>query len=126
MHAQFSLLGLLPIALVQGQFQPRPGYFPPTADDTIAGGIFSISLTDLAVYLARNGGMANGPEAPKGNAPPTAGSGPYPAHMFTDPSLPKHTIYAPKTAPNIKMPFIGWGNGACGTNGAGYQNMLTE
>lgn len=46
--------------------------------------------------------------------------------MTTDPSLPNHTIYAPVAAPNVSMPFIAWGNGACQTDGAGYKNFLVE
>ncbi|MBE3043128.1 hypothetical protein IMZ48_11265 [Candidatus Bathyarchaeota archaeon] len=46
--------------------------------------------------------------------------------MTTDPSLPNHTIYAPVAAPNISMPFIAWGNGACQTDGAQYDNLLVE
>jgi hypothetical protein len=114
----------------QGTFVPRPGYFPATGDDTIAGGIFCISLSDLAAYLQRTGNNpgATGPESPQGPGSVTSGSGPYPAQMTTDPSLPNHTIYAPKQAPpsSVKLQFISWGNGGCSTDGAGYRNLLTE
>jgi hypothetical protein len=70
--------------------------------------------------------MAPGPESVSTTASPDPGSGPYPAHMFTDPSLPNHTLYAPKERPQGKIPFIAFGNGGCGTNGAGYQNFLLE
>ena len=57
----------------------------------------------------------------------SGGTGPYSAKFFTDPSLPKHTIYAPKSPPKgKKLPLIVWGNGACGTDGAGFSNFLTE
>lgn len=48
-------------------FVPRPGYFPPTGDDTIAGGIFCISLPDLAAYLQRVGNNpgSTGSESPR-------------------------------------------------------------
>jgi dienelactone hydrolase len=46
--------------------------------------------------------------------------------MLTDSSLPSHTIYAPKSAPNVTMPFIAFGNGGCSTDGAGYKNLLVE
>lgn len=46
--------------------------------------------------------------------------------MTTDPSLPNHTIYAPISTPNVTMPFIAWGNGACQTDGAQYRNFLVE
>jgi dipeptidyl aminopeptidase/acylaminoacyl peptidase len=55
------------------------------------------------------------------------GSGPYPAAYFTDPSLPKHTIYAPKSPPkDIKLPVLLWGNGGCAAAGVLYQNFLRE
>jgi dienelactone hydrolase len=127
MLQRLLIIGLLQVVTCQkSSFQPRPGVFPLTGDDTIAGGIFSISLPDLAGYLARNGGLAAGSEAVSSTASSDPGSGPYPAHMFTDSSLPKHTLYAPEKPPKEKMPFIAFGNGACGTNGAGYKNFLLE
>jgi hypothetical protein len=120
-------LALPLLAAGQAQFQPRAGYFPATGNDTIAGGIFSISLPDLGVYLAKNGGVEPDVEQPKLKAAATAGSGPYPARRFQDPAFPRHTLYAPKDAPKgLKMPFIAWGNGACGTNGIEYENFLLE
>jgi hypothetical protein len=120
-------LALPLLAAGQGQFQPKPGFFPPTGNDTIAGGIFSISLPDLGVYLAKNGGMQADVEQPKLKAAPTAGSGPYPARRFQDPAFPRHTLYAPQNAPKgLKMPFIAWGNGACQMNGIEYANFLLE
>jgi hypothetical protein len=57
----------------------------------------------------------------------SGGSGPYNAKFFTDSSLPQHTIYAPKVPPpGKKLPLLVWGNGACGTDGAGFSNFLTE
>ncbi|KAL2074982.1 hypothetical protein VTL71DRAFT_8762 [Oculimacula yallundae] len=125
----FTLLALLPLAFGQGQqFQPKPGYFPATGDDTIAGGIFCIPLNDLGKYTANTPAGVTGSESPKSSGGITSGSGPYPAFMTSDPSLPKHTIYAPKTPPsgNLSMPFISWGNGGCSTDGAGYRSFLTE
>lgn len=111
-------------------FVPKPGYFPATGDDTVAGGIFCFSLTDLAAYIARvgNNPAATGTESPKGNAAATSGSGPYPATTFTDSKLAKHTIFAPKTPPaNVTMPIIVWGNGGCGTDPmATHANILLE
>jgi hypothetical protein len=131
--AGLSLVQANPLSTLsprQGTFVPRPGYFPATGDDTIAGGIFCISLPDLAAYLQKTGNNpgATGPESPQGNGAVTAGSGPYPAQMTTDPSLPNHTIFAPKSPPpsNVKLPFISWGNGGCSTTGSTYRNFLTE
>ncbi|KAK3897301.1 hypothetical protein C8A05DRAFT_48033 [Staphylotrichum tortipilum] len=112
------------------QFTPKPGYFPSTGDDTIAGGIFCISLTDLASYLSRvgNNPAATGTESPRGSAAASPGSGPYPAQMFTDDKLPKHTIFAPKAPPpaGVTMPVLVWGNGGCAVDPAGHVNFLLE
>ncbi|KAF2403556.1 hypothetical protein EJ06DRAFT_471349 [Trichodelitschia bisporula] len=59
----------------------------------------------------------------------SGGSGPYKAQYWPGSagSLPEHTIYAPKTPPaGGKMPLLVWANGACGSNGAGFSNFLTE
>lgn len=130
MLTSLLLLGALPLSFGQttGQFQPKPGYFPATGDDTIAGGIFCIPLSDLPKYTANTPADATGSESPKGTGAVTSGSGPYPAAMLSDSSLPNHTIYAPKTPPsgNVSMPFISWANGACMTDGSQYRNLLTE
>jgi hypothetical protein len=113
-----------------GQFVPKPGYFPATGDDTIAGGIFCISLPDLATYLAKTGNNpgATGAESPKGAGASTSGSGPYPAQKFTDATLPNHTIYAPKSPPpaNVTLPVIAWGNGGCATDPTTHEHLLVE
>jgi hypothetical protein len=43
----------------------------------------------------------------------SGGSGPYKAKWVTDPTLPKHTIYAPISPPpaNVKMPVVVFGEG---------------
>ncbi|KAE9971716.1 hypothetical protein EG328_005445 [Venturia inaequalis] len=57
----------------------------------------------------------------------SGGSGPFNARYSTDPSLPLHTIYAPKVVvPGKKLPLLVWANGACATNGATFTNLLTE
>lgn len=39
----------------------------------------------------------------------SGGSGPFKAQYFTDPSLPLHTIYAPKAVvPGKKLPLLVW------------------
>ncbi|KAH7121035.1 hypothetical protein B0J11DRAFT_551546 [Dendryphion nanum] len=106
-------------------FKPAPGNFPAKGDGDFAGGIFSIPLSELGKYI---GGGGATPEAPRGPGSKTSGSGPYPAYMTTDPTLPGHTIFAPKTPPanNLSLPFIAWGNGACTLNAAQYENFLVE
>jgi len=44
----------------------------------------------------------------------SGGSGPFKArYQAADSSLPKHTIYAPKSPPPEPMPVIVWGEGEC-------------
>lgn len=126
MKLALFLLAVAPLTIQQTTtpFVPSPGNFPATGDDAFAGGIFSIPLSDLGPYLA--GAGATGAESPKGTGSTTSGSGPYAAQMTTDTTLTGHTIYAPKSPPNITMPFIAFGNGACMKNGATYRNFLTE
>src|ERR1700759_1368688 len=56
------------------------------------------------------------------------GSGPYaPAGVFTDISLPGHTIYAPRVVPTgLKLPVIVWGEGGCLNSGDVMQLFLQE
>lgn len=58
----------------------------------------------------------------------SGGSGRYKAAYFTDPTLPRHTIYAPATPPpaDIKLPVIIWGNGLYAATGTFSYNFLTE
>src|ERR1700712_492249 len=58
----------------------------------------------------------------------SGGSGPFKAAAFTDPTLPKHTIYAPQTPPpaDVKLPVIVWGNGLCAATGTFFYNFLME
>ncbi|KAF2737896.1 hypothetical protein EJ04DRAFT_487543 [Polyplosphaeria fusca] len=106
-------------------FTPSPGNFPAKGDGDYAGGIFSIPLSQLGQYAGSGTGT---PTENPGSGQKTSGSGPYPAQMITDSSLPGHTIIAPKTPPggNLSMPFIAWGNGACTLSTAPYQNFLVE
>ncbi|SPO01990.1 uncharacterized protein DNG_04663 [Cephalotrichum gorgonifer] len=109
-------------------FEPSPGNYPETGDDDFQGGIFGITIPDLDAFINRTGADVGymGPESPTELGASNPGTGPYPAEMTTDPSLPDHTIYAPISAPNVTMPFIVWGNGACSTDGSLYQNFLLE
>jgi len=58
----------------------------------------------------------------------TYGTGKYkPAWFSTDPSLPNHTLYMPKTIPDgLKMPVILWANGGCGASGTAWMAPLIE
>ncbi len=56
------------------------------------------------------------------------GTGPYPATMSADPSLPGHTVYAPAVLSKVrgKLPVVVWGNGACVNMGNRFRYFLTE
>jgi hypothetical protein len=52
------------------------------------------------------------------------GSGPYKAHYYEEPSLPKHVFYAPTSQPpGLKLPVLIWGNGGCSGNGTSSERM---
>jgi hypothetical protein len=113
MFYSIFLLSVFLLGIVFCQtFKPAPGSFPAKGDGDFAGGIFSVSLSDLPKYFGAGG---TGSEAPKRPRARTSGTGPYPAVMTTDSTLPGHIIFAPKTPPssNLSLPFIAWGNGAC-------------
>jgi hypothetical protein len=106
---------------------------PPTGDCSISGGIFSIGFPgELMSYLSSHGlgvGSGSGGLSASGTAKVgKGGSGPYPATSKIDPKLPGHTIFAPATPPptDVSMPFLTWGNGACGTSNSGYDGFLKE
>ena len=56
------------------------------------------------------------------------GTGPFPAILEQDPSLPTHTVYRPQDLAKVKgkLPIIAWGNGGCANNGLSHRNFLME
>ena len=56
------------------------------------------------------------------------GTGPFPAILEQDASLPTHTVYRPQDLSKVKgkMPIIAWGNGGCANNGLSHRNFLME
>lgn len=53
------------------------------------------------------------------------GSGPAPAVVYGDASLPTHTIYRPADLAG-SYPVVLWGNGSCVNSNFGYRNFLAE
>lgn len=53
------------------------------------------------------------------------GSGPEPATVYGDPSLPTHTIYRPEKLQG-RYPVVLWGNGSCVNSSFGYREFLAE
>jgi dienelactone hydrolase len=135
MRATISLFAIIPVSLAQ---KGTKGNFPAKGDNGQTGGIFGMggmSMSSMSKMGSGTGSLlATGSESPKGMASmggakgsTDSGSGAYPAHMISDPTLPGHTVYAPKLAPkDMKMPVIVWGNGGCISNGASFQVFLTE
>jgi len=69
------------------------------------------------------------PPPTSAEVPGDRGSGPYPAVMEVDPSLPRHVVYRPENLAGLsgkKMPIYIWGNGACTDDGASVRNHLLE
>jgi len=84
--------------------------------------VLQVLATISAVAEAQKGGKQFGSASKS-----TGGSGKYKATYSVDPSLKRHTIYAPKSPPSgIKLPLITWGNSACAGDGVGFANFLTE
>lgn len=58
------------------------------------------------------------------------GTGPYTAIMYTDNSLPTHTVFRPENlsvfGKNNRLPIIVWGNGACANSPWEHINFLSE
>ena len=54
-----------------------------------------------------------------------AGSGSEPAIVYSDESLPTHTIYRPEH-PQGAYPVVLWGNGSCANSNFGYREFLAE
>ena len=61
--------------------------------------------------------------------PDTPGSGPYPARMENDPSLPNYTVYRPIDLDGLgkkKLGLLIWGNGGCSDDGSSARLHLAE
>ena len=58
-----------------------------------------------------------------------AGTGPYPAEMVTDSTLPGFTVYRPKDLKklgSLRLPLVAWGNGGCADVGDSAKAFLSE
>jgi hypothetical protein len=89
--------------------------------DTIAAYVFAMCLAGLLSTATR---AADSPAADA-----LAGSGPYPAVMVTDSTLPGFTVYRPKDLKklgSVRMPLVAWGNGGCSDVGDSAKAFLSE
>lgn len=122
------MLTALWIGLSAAQEKP----IPAKGDNGDTGGIFGLGLSIMSAGIDPKitlGLMTPGSETPKAGSAgsTTVGSGPYEAHYIEDPTLPNHTIYAPKTPPaGIKLPVVVFGNGGCMNVGTAMRSLLLE
>jgi dienelactone hydrolase len=89
-----------------------------------------VALTVL-VGLGSAGALDQVRQAPGGKQPVGAGgSGPYPAIVIGEPTLPTHAIYRPKDlspfGKDVKLLIILWGNGGGANSSSGYTRFLLE
>jgi hypothetical protein len=65
--------------------------------------------------------------AQKGAVEGGLATGPYKSGYYEEPTLPKHTIFAPVSPPaDLKMPILVWGNGGCSGNGTLFRRSLWQ
>ncbi len=81
-----------------------------------------IPLRTLLRYLPAAGWLLAGTAA---LAADPAGSGPQPAIVYSDESLPTHTIYRPAELDG-QYPVVVWGNGSCIDSNFNYREFLAE
>jgi dienelactone hydrolase len=53
------------------------------------------------------------------------GQGPFPAVVYSDPSLPGHTVYRPRQMSST-FPVVLWGNGSCVDSNFSYREFLAQ
>lgn len=113
--AQKGFPGGVPSAMGEATTGPF-GAGPVTAQPKMGGGGGGKGLADLLKDL------------PKMREPDTSGgSGLYKAGYSLLPGFDGHTLYAPIFfPPNVTLPVIVWGNGACSGDGLGFSKFLTE
>lgn len=92
----------------------------------------------LALLLLALGGCSTGPSTKPPAVPPETasrtiedgGTGPHPALMVSDRTLPTHTIFRPRDLTRFgrkaRLPIIAWGNGACANSPWEHVNFLSE
>jgi len=115
----FTLLAVSAAALPQASMASgKYGAYPPgwidfNNGDTAAAGNLMAKM------------MGNMKPPPEINS--AGGSGQYKAKASEDPTLPGHTIFAPKQLPEgKKLPLLLWGNGGCMALGQTHGSVLTD
>jgi hypothetical protein len=105
-------------------------YLPAKGTDGFMGGLFGMSGSSIGGSVGGANPLGIFLQGPQGGGWATdnsGGSGAYNASYVTDPSLPNHVIYAPRTPPkDVTLPVIVWGNSGCIAYGTFFSNFLTE
>lgn len=84
-------------------------------------------LFHVALVVAPVGAQTPGKASTEVPATTPLGSGPYPAIMEVDPSLPTHTLYHPTDLSAAgQLPVVVWGNGACWNVGNAFRWFLSD
>jgi dienelactone hydrolase len=90
-----------------------------------------VIIMALAVGLTTGAGAQDAPSASIPARAPgwtsgTSGSGPWPAVAEVRPDLTGYTVYRPAKLPQVALPLVIWGNGACRDNGLSAAQFLRE
>nr|ALG05354.2 hypothetical protein 5H7_053 [uncultured bacterium 5H7] len=118
--AGLVLSALLVSAGARAQQQQQPPQQPPAAQPP--------ARPALAMPEEMRRTMA-AQQAAENALPNTPGSGPYPAVMEVDPTLPDHVVYRPRDLRALggkKLGIVIWGNGGCTDDGASARLHLAE
>ena len=96
---------------------------------TIAGLLAPVLLAAATVPASAQAEWPDPDQAPAPAADMPLGSGPFPAIMEMQDSLPGQTIYRPadlSAFDEAELPVVLWGNGACFNKGNAFRVFLTE
>jgi dienelactone hydrolase len=87
------------------------------------------SLPGLALAQRTSPALSFPDASREADLPNLPGSGPYPAIMETETSLPDHVVYRPSDLAKMgsrKLGVVLWGNGGCSADGASARQHLLE
>jgi len=92
--------------------------------------LFSVLVSGLFFFTNAHAQESASAVQPSSRIVEDGGTGPYPALMISEATLPSHTVFRPKDlgpfGKNNKLPVIAWGNGACANSPWEHVNFLSE
>lgn len=105
----------------------QPPVFPSSHSFTLMRFAITIFAALAAALPSANPEPFPQAGAAAGITPGILASGPHKPGFWAEPTLPKHTIFAPiDLATAGKLPVLIWGNGACSSNGTYFRRSLFE